>query len=110
MVLAMPSTTTTVQFAEGARALARAARSRGLSAPSFRSPPRMSGVDRSIRRVDDHCVIAVRTRARPWVAVAADMIEGVIVANRLSGGDAVRVRGSMWAVLGFAAAEDNLAA
>jgi hypothetical protein len=78
--------------------------------PSFRSPPRVSGIDRSIRRVGEHSVIAVRTRARPWVAVAADMIEGVIVANRLVGGDAVRVRGALWAVIGFAAADDNLAA
>jgi len=94
-------TTTTLQFAEGARALARAARARGLLAPSFRSPPRISGIDRTLRRHEDFCVVAVRTRGRPWVAVAADMIEGVIVANRLSGKDAVRVRGALWAALGF---------
>jgi hypothetical protein len=36
------------------------------------------------------------------VAVAADMVEGVIVANELTGASAVRVRGAMWAALGFA--------
>lgn len=47
-------------------------------------------------------MVAVRTRGRPWVAVAADMVEGVIVANRLGGKDAVRARGTMWEALGFA--------
>lgn len=92
----------TIQFAEAARALGRAARARGLLAPSFRSPPRVPGVDRTIRRHELNCVVAVRTRGRPWVAVAADMVEGVIVANRLSGKPAVRVRGALWAALGFA--------
>ncbi len=90
-----------IQFAEAARALARAARARGLVAPSFRSPPRIAGVDRSIRRHESTCTVAVMTRGRPWVAVAADMVEGVIVANRLSGKDAVRIRGALWAALGF---------
>jgi hypothetical protein len=91
----------TIQFAEGARALARAARARGLVAPSFRSPPRIAGVDRSIRRQGEHCVVAVVTRGRPWVAVAADMVEGVIVVNRLTGKSAVRIRGALWTALGF---------
>jgi hypothetical protein len=91
-----------VQFAEGARALARTARARGLLAPAFRSPPRLTGVDRTLRRSDDRAVIAVRLRGRPWVAVAADMVEGVIVANRLSGPAALRVRGALWSALGFA--------
>ena len=84
-------TTTTVQFADAARSLSRAARSRGLGAPTFRSPPRVVGVDRSLRRHGDHAVVAVRLRGRPWVAVAADMVEGVIVANRLEGPAALRV-------------------
>ncbi len=94
-------TATSLQFAQAARALGRAARERNLVAPSFRSPPRTDGVDRSIRRLPDRCVVAVRTRGRPWVAVAADMIEGVIVANRLAGPQALRVRGTMWSALGF---------
>jgi hypothetical protein len=90
------------QFADGARAIGRAARTRGLIVPSFRTPPRLSGLDRSVRRTRTGSVIAVRTRGRPWVAVAADMVEGVIVANSLKGADAVRVRGAMWSALGFA--------
>ncbi len=97
----MSAAATTLQFAEAARALSQAARAKGLIAPAFRSPPRLSGVDRSIRHRDRHYVVAVRTRGRPWVAVAADMIEGVVTANGLVGGAAVRVRGAMWAVLGF---------
>ena len=97
-------TASTLQFAEAARALGRAARARGLNAPSFRSPPRVPGIDRTIRRSDDWCVVAVRTRGRPYVAVAADMVEGVIVANRLSGKEAVRVRGAMWDALGYSEA------
>ena len=97
--------TNTLQFAEAARALARAARARGLVSPAFRSPPRLVGVDRSIRRSGDRNVVAVRTRGRPWVAVAADMIEGVIHANDLVGGNAVRVRGALWAAVGFGVEE-----
>ncbi|MGD9705150.1 MAG: hypothetical protein AB7Q42_09805 [Acidimicrobiia bacterium] len=100
-------TTTTVQFADAARALSRAARERGLGAPTFRSPPRVVGVDRSVRRYGDHAVVAVRLRGRPWVAVAADMVEGVIVANRLEGPAALRVRGALWSSLGFATATDE---
>ena len=100
-------TTTTVQFADAARSLSRAARSRGLGAPTFRSPPRVIGVDRSLRRHGDHAVVAVRLRGRPWVAVAADMVEGVIVANRLEGPAALRVRGALWSALGFSTASDE---
>ena len=99
--------TTTVQFAEAARSLARSARARGLVAPTFRSPPRVVGVDRSLRRHGDHTVGAVRQRGRPWVAVAADMVEGVIVANRLEGPAALRVRGALWSSLGFSTAVDD---
>lgn len=99
-------TTTALQFASAARALSGAARERGLDVPSFRSPPRAAGIDRSIRRFGgERCVVAVRTRNRPFVAVAADMIEGVIVANRLGGQAALRVRGALWSALGFEAGE-----
>jgi hypothetical protein len=100
----MQSTASMSQFADAARALGRAARSRELAVPGFRTPPRLAGIDRSIRRTRNGSVIAVRTRGRPWVAVAADMVEGVIVANSLIGADAVRVRGAMWSALGFSTA------
>jgi len=46
-------------------------------------------------------VVAVRVKGRPFVAVAADLVEGIIVANRLLGPDALRVRGALWAALGY---------
>jgi hypothetical protein len=97
-------TTTTIQFTEAARSLARVCRAKGLVPPSFRCPPRLVGVDRSIRRYRSTRggTVSIRVRGRPWVAVAADMVEGVIVANELTGASAVRVRGAMWAALGFA--------
>jgi hypothetical protein len=96
-------TTTLPDFAQAARTLARAARQRDLTAPTFRCPPGLP-VDRSIRRTAVGAVVAVRVKGRPFVAMAADMIEGVIVANRLAGPDALRVRGALWAALGFAVA------
>lgn len=91
---------TSVDFAGAARALTRAARSMDLIGPSFRCPPRLVGVDRSIRRRADGAIVAVRLRGRPWVAVLADMIEGVIVANGLRPPQADRVRGALWQVCG----------
>jgi hypothetical protein len=96
-------TTTLADFAQAARTLARAARARELVVPTFRCPPSIP-VDRSLRRTPRGAVVAVRVKGRPFVAVAADLVEGVIVANRLSGPDALRVRGALWAALGFAVA------
>lgn len=93
----------TVQFASAARTLALEARRRGLVGPSFRSPPRLVGVDRSLRRHTNGGVVAVRVRHRPWVAVAADMIEGVIAVNRLVPPAADRLRAELWEALGFEA-------
>jgi len=96
-----PATTaSTVDFASAARSLTREARRRGLVGPSFRCPPRLVGIDRSIRRHDDGVVIAVRLRGRPWVAVLADMIEGVVVANRLQPPHADRLRADLWELCG----------
>jgi hypothetical protein len=91
---------TTLRFAEAARSLAREARRRGLVGPSYRSPPRLVGVDRTVRRRPDGAVIAVAVRGRPWVAVLADMIEGVVVANRLGPPHADRLRAELWEVMG----------
>ena len=46
-------------------------------------------------------MIAVKLRGRPWVSVLADMIEGVIVANRVPANHAFRLRTDLWAALGF---------
>ena len=102
-------TTSVQQFAEAARTVARVARSKELTVPTFRSPPRLP-VDRTIRHQAERAVVSVRVKGRPFVAVAADMIEGVIVANRLSGPEALRVRGALWASLGFDVASARTAA
>jgi hypothetical protein len=86
----------TVDFAAAARALTSAARHRGLIGPSFRCPPRLVGVDRTIRRRGDGAIVSVRLRGRPLVAVLADMIEGVIVANRLGPPRSDRLRAELW--------------
>lgn len=106
----MPSpsrSATTVDFASAARTLTSEARRQGLLGPSFRCPPRLVGVDRSIRRRGDQVIVAVRMRGRPWVAVLADMIEGVIAANRLSPPDSDRLRAELWVACGVEVASPS---
>ena len=91
-----PTGTSTVDFAGAARALTRAARRMGLVGPSYRCPPRLVGVDRTIRRRPDGAIVAVRLRGRPFAAVLADMIEGVVVTNGLQPPRADRVRADLW--------------
>ena len=95
-----PAAASTVDFASAARSLTREARRRGLVGPSFRCPPRLVGVDRSIRRRSDGAIVSVRLRGRPWVAVLADMIEGVVAANRLVAPQADRLRADLWVLCG----------
>jgi hypothetical protein len=91
---------TSLRFASAARTLGDAARRRALVVPGYRSPPRIDGADRTVRhRGDGGATIAIRLRGRPWVAVLGDMIEGVIVANRLAGHEATRARTALWAAL-----------
>lgn len=92
---------TAVDFAHAARVIGREARRRGLSAPGFRSPPRVVGAQRTLRRHASGAVVAVQVKGRPWFAVVADMIEGVVVANRLQPPTADRLRTDMWAALGY---------
>lgn len=57
----------------------------------------MLGRDRTLRRrADGSVAIAVRLSGRPFAAVVADMIDGVIAANRLSGQDAEEWRRRLW--------------
>jgi hypothetical protein len=90
---------TTVQFAGAARLIASETHRFGLDAPSFRSPPRVVGVERTVKRREHGGVVAVALRDRPFVAVLADMIEGVIVINRLVAPEADQMRTALWAVL-----------
>ena len=89
----------TLDFAQVARVLGHEARARGLHAPGFRCPPRIVGVDRSLRRSGEHVPVAGRVKGRPLVAVVADMIEGVVVANRLVPPVADRLRRELWDVV-----------
>lgn len=87
-------------FASAVRSLAAAARARGLSVPAFRTPPRLPGAERTLRRRSDgSTTIAVVVRGRPQQAVIADLIEGIVVANRLEGAEATRVRTHLWAAV-----------
>lgn len=93
---------TSVRFAEAARRLAAEARRSGLAVPGFRSPPALAGTDRSLRRrPDGHATVAVRIRHRPLADVVADMADGVLAANGLTGAEAeARRRRLVEAVLG----------
>ncbi len=92
-----------IEFAQAARTLTQEAQRRGLIGPSYRCPPRIVGVDRSLRRHASGATIAVKLRGRPWAAVLADMIEGVIVANSIEPANAFRLRAELWVALGFEA-------
>ncbi|MEP6623846.1 MAG: hypothetical protein ABJC79_05345 [Acidimicrobiia bacterium] len=71
-----------------ARFLAAESRQQGLTVPAFRSPPRVSGVSRTIRRLRDGAVVSVQLRGRTAEEVAADMIDGIVITNRLAPGAA----------------------
>lgn len=89
-----------LRFARAARLLASAARCQGLQPPGFRSPPRLAGADRSLRRrPGGPASVAVRLRGRAPAQVMADMVEGVVVANRLTGAAAERCRRLLWEAL-----------
>jgi hypothetical protein len=91
-----------LRFADAVRVLTAAAAALGLVAPTFRSPPRRPGAVRTIRRLPRpgrEAVVAVVVRDRPFADVVADMVEGVVVAHRLTGSEAVRVRTALTAAL-----------
>ncbi len=89
----------TLQFAAAARALAAEARRLGHDAPAFRSPPRVLGAQRTIRLTPSGAVVSVAVRGRPFAAVLADMVEGVVRANALTSPGSDGVRSALWAVL-----------
>ncbi len=90
-----------LRFAAAARTLGEVARAAGLVVPGFRSPPRIDGVDRTMKRQLDGAgletiTVSVRIKGRPWVSVLADMIDGVLAANCLTGPTAGAARTVMW--------------
>jgi hypothetical protein len=100
----------TLRFASAARQLGAAARAAGLVVPAFRCPPRVAGVSRTIRRYPGGAVISVQLRGRPFPDVAADMVEGVLVVNRLRGEAATRMRAALAGVLDTAGVTEPRAA
>ncbi|MEY2476003.1 MAG: hypothetical protein QOG87_1318 [Actinomycetota bacterium] len=82
-------------FSAVARLLADEARRRGLAPPGFRSPPRLADAPRTIRRQGDSAVVAIRRAGRAADDVIADMVEGVLVANHVSGPQAEQWRAEL---------------
>ena len=82
----------TITFSAAVRAVGHEARRLGLSVPAFRSPPGIVGVDRTIRRLDGAPIVAVRVHGRSAADVAADIIDGVFVANGMGCADDMATR------------------
>ena len=89
----------TVRFAHAVRTISESARLQGLEVPMFRSPPRRGQAVRTIRRTRRGVTVSVVLADRPWANVLADLVDGVVVANRLDGGQAIRCRTALWAAL-----------
>lgn len=88
-----------LRFARAVQAVTTTARGLGLVVPGFRSPPRLIGVHRSIKRWPGGATVAVVVRDRPWAAVQSDLVEGVIAANSLTSPAADRARAALWLAL-----------
>jgi hypothetical protein len=99
-----PDRSAAIDLAGAVRVIGSAVKSMGFETPGFRSPPRLLGVDRSIRRRRGpegatSAVVSVRVKDRPWAAVLSDMIEGVVAANELVSPESDRVRAELWSLL-----------
>lgn len=93
------------QFSSTVRLLAEEARRAGLEVPGFRSPPRLPGVSRSIRRLPaGSSVVAVAIRGRSAADVLADLIEGVLACNDLQGPEAEAARERLYRAMAPVAA------
>lgn len=81
-------------FSWASRELAHAAVRFGMVAPSFRSPPAVPGVDRTLRWQLDGggAVVAVRLWGRTFAAIRSDMVAGVLAANGVRPGSAEAAR------------------
>ena len=80
------------EFARLTELLGSVAREEGLVVPGFRSPPRRSGLLRSIRRdARGTATVAVALRGRPAAAVVADLLDGIVAVNALDDRQARRL-------------------
>jgi hypothetical protein len=98
-----------LHFAHTARRLGLAARAADLVVPAFRSPPRRGDVTRAIRRLPGGVVVSVRVNGRSFADIDADMVDGVLAANSLSGEAAARVRHTLLSALSRDAAASEAA-
>ena len=89
-----------LRFADTAKQLGAAARAAGLVVPAFRCPPRVPGACRTVRRFPGGSVVSVVLKDRTFGEVAADMVEGVLVVNRLEGEAARRFRVALLGAVG----------
>ncbi len=89
-----------LRFATAARRLGAAARASGLVVPAFRSPPRVRGASRTLKRYPGGAVVSVKLRDRTYADVIDDMIDGVLVANRVSPESRPRLRQAFQLALG----------
>ena len=94
----MADRTSFAQFTTLARRVGDQARGLGLAPPAFRTPPRVPGADRTLRRrADGGAVVSVRVEGRGAAAVVGDLVEGVVAANGLAGEAAERAREALLA-------------
>ncbi len=89
-----------LRFATAARRLGAAARASGLVVPAFRSPPRVKGASRTLKRYPGGAVVSVKLRDRSYGDVVDDMIDGVLATNRVSPESRPRLRQAFQLALG----------
>lgn len=90
---------TTLAFAHAVRTLSESARLQGLDVPMFRCPPRVPNAVRTIRRTRRGATVSVLVTDRPWTNVLADLVDGIVLVNRLTGREAIRCRTALWSAL-----------
>jgi hypothetical protein len=98
-----------LRFAETARQLGAAARAAGLMVPAFRCPPRVPGAERTVRRYPGGSVVSVVLKGREQHDVQRDMVEGVLVVNKLEGQAASRFRSALSDAVGLPCEDARMA-
>ena len=85
-----------IQFSIAVRTLGRIADQLGYRIPQFRCPPPSAKYQRSVRKTgEENLSISIVIRGRPWLAILADIVEGVVIANTQSGQDS-ELRNILW--------------
>ena len=96
-----------VRFAIVAKTITQVVASYGCEVPGFKSPPRSSDADRTVRRQSCGSIVAVRIKDRPFEAVIADMIEGVVLCNDMSTEKAGKLRNLLWGAVAQTGRQQN---